>query len=45
MNIELLKEALENNNNLSIINTNIQEIKAKKMIFYKNIYKIEENYV
>lgn len=30
MNIELLQEALQNDNNLSIINTNIQEIKAQK---------------
>ena len=30
MNIELLEKALDNDNNLSIINTNIQEIKAKK---------------
>lgn len=30
MNIELLEEALQNDNNLSIINTNIQEIKIKK---------------
>ncbi len=30
MNIELLKEALQNDNNLSIINTNIQEIKSQK---------------
>lgn len=30
MNIELLEEALQNDNNLSIINTNIQEIKAQK---------------
>ena len=30
MNIELLEKALENDNNLSIINTNIQEIKTKK---------------
>ena len=30
MNIELLHEALQNDNNLSIINTNIQEIKAEK---------------
>ena len=30
MNIELLTEALQNDNNLSIINTNIQEIKAQK---------------
>jgi|TARA_B100001175_G_scaffold265034_1_gene235190 TPP-dependent trihydroxycyclohexane-1,2-dione (THcHDO) dehydratase len=30
MNIELLQEALQNDNNLNIINTNIQEIKAQK---------------
>ena len=30
MNIELLQQALQNDNNLSIINTNIQEIKAQK---------------
>ena len=30
MNIELLQQALENDNNLNIINTNIQEIKRKK---------------
>ena len=30
MNLELLQEAIENDDNLSIINTNIQEIKAKK---------------
>lgn len=30
MNIELLEEALQNDNNLNIINTNIQEIKAQK---------------
>tara|TARA_B110000008_G_C16778267_1_gene487497 strand:+ start:155 stop:574 length:420 start_codon:yes stop_codon:yes gene_type:complete len=30
MNLGLLQEAIENDNNLSIINTNIQEIKAKK---------------
>tara|TARA_Y100001970_G_scaffold269375_1_gene361772 strand:+ start:33 stop:452 length:420 start_codon:yes stop_codon:yes gene_type:complete len=30
MNLELLEEALQNGNNLNIINTNIQEIKAKK---------------
>ena len=30
MNLELLEEALQNENNLNIINTNIQEIKAKK---------------
>ena len=30
MNIELLHEALQNDNNLNIINTNIQEIKAQK---------------
>tara|TARA_Y100000741_G_scaffold14141_2_gene11183 strand:+ start:1161 stop:1580 length:420 start_codon:yes stop_codon:yes gene_type:complete len=30
MNLELLQEALENDNNLSIINTNIQEIKDLK---------------
>jgi hypothetical protein len=30
MNIELLQEALQNDNNLSIINTTIQEIKAQK---------------
>ena len=30
MNIELLQQALENDTNLNIINTNIQEIKTKK---------------
>ena len=30
MNIELLQQALENEDNLNIINTNIQEIKQKK---------------
>lgn len=30
MNIELLQQALENDTNLNIINTNIQEIKRKK---------------
>ena len=30
MNIELLQQALENDDNLNIINTNIQEIKRKK---------------
>jgi len=30
MDIELLEEALENDDNLNIINTNIQEIKQKK---------------
>ena len=30
MDLKLLHEALENNNNLSIINTNIQNIKAQK---------------
>ena len=30
MNIELLQQALQNDNNLSIINTNIQEIKTQK---------------
>ena len=30
MNIELLQEALQNNNNLSIMDTNIQKIKAEK---------------
>ena len=30
MDIELLQEALENDDNLNIINTNIQEIKQKK---------------
>ena len=30
MNIELLEKALENDNNLSIVNTNIQTIKTKK---------------
>jgi hypothetical protein len=30
MNIELLQQALENDDNLNIINTNIQEIKKKK---------------
>ncbi len=30
MDIELLQQALENNTNLNIINTNIQEIKRKK---------------
>ena len=30
MNIELLKEALENDDNISIINTNIQELKENK---------------
>jgi predicted thioredoxin/glutaredoxin len=30
MNIELLEKALENDTNLSIVNTNIQTIKAKK---------------
>ena len=30
MNIELLQQALENDNNLNIINTTIQEIKQKK---------------
>jgi hypothetical protein len=30
MNIELLQQALENDDNLNIINTNIQEIKQKK---------------
>lgn len=30
MDIELLEKAVNNNNNLSIINTNIQEIKDKK---------------
>jgi hypothetical protein len=30
MDIELLAKALENDDNLSIINTNIQEIKSKK---------------
>ena len=30
MDIELLEKALENDDNLSIINTNIQEIKTKK---------------
>ena len=32
MNIELLHDALQNDNNLSIINTNIQKIKAEKRI-------------
>lgn len=30
MNIELLHDALQNDNNLSIINTNIQKIKSEK---------------
>jgi len=30
MNIDLLQQALENDDNLNIINTNIQEIKQKK---------------
>ena len=30
MNLDLLQEALQNDNNLSIINTNIQDIKAQK---------------
>ena len=30
MDIDLLQQALENDNNLNIINTNIQEIKQKK---------------
>jgi hypothetical protein len=30
MNIELLEEAMQNDNNLNIINTTIQEIKAQK---------------
>ena len=30
MNIDLLQQALENDDNLNIINTNIQEIKRKK---------------
>ena len=30
MDIELLQQALENDTNLNIINTNIQEIKRKK---------------
>ena len=30
MDIELLKKALENDDNLGLINTNIQEIKSKK---------------
>ena len=30
MNIELLQQALENDDNLNIINTNIQYIKNKK---------------
>tara|TARA_Y100000389_G_scaffold134474_1_gene131949 strand:+ start:1126 stop:1545 length:420 start_codon:yes stop_codon:yes gene_type:complete len=30
MNLDLLQEALQNNNNLSIINTNIQDIKGQK---------------
>ena len=30
MNIQLLQQALENDDNLNIINTNIQDIKNKK---------------
>ena len=37
MNIELLEQALENDNNFSIINTNIQEIKTKKNDILQNL--------
>jgi hypothetical protein len=37
MNIDLLEQALENDNNFSIINTNIQEIKSKKNDILQNL--------
>ena len=36
MDLELLKTALENDDNIGLINTSIQEIKSKKMIYYSN---------
>ena len=37
MNIDLLQQALENDDNLNIINTNIQEIKRKKNEILKEL--------
>ena len=43
MDIHLLQEALENDENLSIIYTNIQEIKNKKNDILQNIGLKKDN--
>ena len=43
MDIELLEKALENDDNLNIINTNIQEIKTKKNDILQNLGLKKDN--